>query len=106
MSEIKIHLACAWLNQTIKSRLERGVHVSHTADDMLHEANKKFELDFCCGTEGWNLGVRSGVNYLSGGDEYVLTIIALSNGNHCSFVACSLDDIKDTPWANSNAESL
>lgn len=104
MSELKIHLACAWLNQTIESRMEPGIHVSHTADDLLHEANEKFELDFCCGTEGWSLGTKSGVSYLNGGDSYTLTIMALSDGNHCSFVACSLADIEETEWSSDKSE--
>lgn len=72
---VELTKARAWCRREYNRRREdEHCHPSHTASDVLKEADKRFGLGMC-GVEGWcdEIG-REGISYLNPGDTYDLTI--------------------------------
>jgi hypothetical protein len=67
--------AVKWCRREYRKRREtEHCHESHTACDVLKEAESKFSLG-TFGVEGWcDGGGREGVSYLNNGDSYDATI--------------------------------
>lgn len=67
-------------------------HPSHTADDVMEQAERVFPDLGTCGVEGWcSEDDRNGVSYLNAGDTYEQTIFFFSNTERFR-VAC-FDDV-------------
>lgn len=86
--------AVKWCRREYRKRREtEHYHTSHTATDVMEEADKKFGLDMC-GVEGWcdECG-QDGVSYLNAGDAYATTIV-FHTWTERFYVRCYADSVE------------
>lgn len=80
--------AIAWCRREyLKRRKETHFHCSHTAAEVMADAEKRFDLG-TFGVEGFAINSDAGLQYLNTGDTYARTI--LFRASSCNFGRWSL----------------